>query len=34
MRMGDLLLAGAVVRLAVALGLSALLWLGFWLVTG
>jgi hypothetical protein len=31
---GDLLLSGAVFRLAVALGLSGLLWFGLWLVVG
>jgi hypothetical protein len=30
----DLLLCGAALRLALALGLSALLWLGLWLVVG
>jgi hypothetical protein len=30
----DLLLSGAVARLALALGLSGLLWLGLWLVAG
>jgi hypothetical protein len=32
--MKDLLLSGAALRLALALGLSALLWLGLWLVVG
>lgn len=30
----DLLLSGIVGRLALALGLSSLLWLGLWLVVG
>jgi hypothetical protein len=30
----DLLLSGIAGRLALALGLSALLWLGLWLVVG
>lgn len=30
----DLLLSGAAVRLALAIGLSGLLWLGLWLVVG
>jgi hypothetical protein len=30
----DLLLSGAVARLALALSLSGLLWLGLWLVVG
>lgn len=32
--MRDLLLSGVALRLAVALVLSAALWLGFWLVAG
>lgn len=32
--MRDLLLSGAALRLAVALVLSAALWLGLWLVVG
>jgi hypothetical protein len=32
--MRDLLLSGAALRLAVALALSAALWLGLWLVVG
>jgi hypothetical protein len=31
---GDLLLSGIGLRLAVALGMSAVLWLGLWLVVG
>lgn len=30
----DLLLSGAAIRLALALGLSGLLWLGLWIVAG
>jgi hypothetical protein len=30
----DLLLSGIAGRLAIALGLSSLLWLGLWLVVG
>lgn len=30
----DLLLSGVAARLAIALGLSSLLWLGLWLVVG
>jgi hypothetical protein len=30
----DLLLSGAGARLALAIGLSGLLWLGLWLVVG
>jgi hypothetical protein len=32
--MRDLLLSGVVLRLALALGLSATLWVGLWLVVG
>ena len=32
--MKDLLLSGVVLRLALALGLSATLWVGLWLVVG
>ena len=32
--MKDLLLSGIVLRLALALGLSATLWVGLWLVVG
>jgi hypothetical protein len=32
--MRDLLLSGAVLRLALALGLSLTLWVGLWLVVG
>ena len=32
--MRDLLLSGAAVRLALAVALSGLLWLGLWLVVG
>lgn len=32
--MKDLLLSGAALRLALALGLSAALWSGLWLVVG
>ena len=32
--MKDLLLSGVVLRLALALGLSATLWVGLWLVAG
>lgn len=32
--MKDLLLSGVVFRLALALGLSAILWIGLWLVAG
>lgn len=32
--MRDLLLSGVVLRLALALGLSATLWAGLWLVVG
>lgn len=32
--MKDLLLSGVALRLALALGLSATLWVGLWLVVG
>ena len=32
--MKDLLLSGVVLRLALALGLSAALWFGLWLLVG